>query len=183
MPRFNIKGVSKVLAINLGVISLSSLIGISLNRSFVSGPREFTYEYSNSNSSLRQIPNPHVSKYPAFETIAIEDVRKASKTKDTIVLDGRTRQDYQNGHLPGAYHFAISDFEGGYPLFSRRFSKATRIIIYCRGGDCNLSRRLAELFYDKGYSRLQVYSAGYNEWFMNGNPVEKGKGSDFLPGN
>ncbi len=170
------------MTIDFSIILVSSIVGISLNRSFVRGPQEETYEYSRSNGTVRKIPNSQVKRYPAFEPIEIGDVRKAAGTKGTVLLDGRTRQDYENGHLPGAYHLAVSDFEKAFARFSQRFPIDSHIIIYCRGGDCSLSRRLAELFYEKGYSQLRVYSAGYNEWFASGNPVEKGKGEDFLTG-
>jgi rhodanese-related sulfurtransferase len=155
---------------------VSSIIGIALNRSFVRGPQELNFEYSDSDKTLRQIPKPLAMRYPAFETIGILEVKKTVGTNSIVLVDGRSRQDYENGHLPGAYHLSVPDFEKEYPWFSQRFPKNTRIIIYCRGGDCSLSRRMAELLYDKGYTRLQIFSGGYNEWFINGNPIEKGRG-------
>ncbi len=92
-----------------------------------------------------------------------------------LIVDSRDAEDFAQGHIPGAlnlpYEQAASDparlealDPGGRPL-----------IIYCGGGTCEASMRLAEaLLYQAGKRRVLVYEGGWPEWTERGYPVEKG---------
>jgi rhodanese-related sulfurtransferase len=177
----SISGLIKIIGVNSSTILLSILLGVSLNKSFVRGPEQINYRYLNNhgNSVFVPVEGGEPKSYPAFKAVELEEVKRASQRGGMVLLDGRSQFDYENGHIPGAYHLPVADFDKAFHQFSSQFSQETRFIIYCRGGDCSLSRRLAELLYDKGYRQLKIYSAGYNDWFLNHNPVEKGKGQSF----
>ena len=182
MKRIAHIGAIKVVCVDLTIILLSSLIGVSLNKSFVRGRQQttFAFERSNGKPVFRPITASDHKSYPVFGGIELAELKKVMQSREMVLLDGRSQPDYESGHLPGAYHLAVADFEKALPLFSSPFAKDTRFVIYCRGGDCSLSRRLAELLYDKGYVQVRIYWGGYNDWFLGGNPVEKGKGRSFL---
>jgi rhodanese-related sulfurtransferase len=182
MKKATFVGVIKVVCVDVAVILLSGLIGVSLNGSFVKGKQQTTFalERSNGKPVFKPIPASNPKNYPVFSGIELTEVKNAMQSGEMILLDGRSQSDYESGHLPGAYHLGVADFEKALRLFSSRFPKDTRFVIYCRGGDCSLSRRLAELLYDKGYVQLRIYWGGYNDWFLGGNPVEKGGGKNFL---
>lgn len=38
------------------------------------------------------------------------------------------------------------------------------LIIYCDGGECDLSHKLADMLLDFGYSNLYIYTGGWEEW-------------------
>jgi phage shock protein E len=180
MKRFSSSSLIKIISVNLSVILLSISLGILLNKTFVRGPQQtnFLYVRNQGDPTFKPVQGAEPKNYPLFEGIDLEAVRKVTQSGKIVLLDGRTQSEYQNGHIPGAFHLEVTDFEKRFPQFSSRFSKNTPFIIYCRGGDCNLSRRLAEQLYDKGYLQLKIYRGGYNDWFLNGNPVEKGKGEN-----
>jgi rhodanese-related sulfurtransferase len=180
MKRLSTFSLIAIISVNLSIILLSILLGVSLNKSFVRGPQPTNYLYmrNKGNLILEPVQRDEPKNYPLFEGIELEAVKEATQVGGIVLLDGRTQSEYENGHIPGAFHLAVADFERSFTQFSSRFSKSTLFIIYCRGGDCNLSRRLAEQLYDKGYKQLKIYRGGYNDWFLNGNPVEKGKGEN-----
>ena len=182
MKKFSTSSLIKIIGVNLSIILLSILLGVALNKSFVRGPQQTNYLYMRDKGDLifKPVRGDEPKNYPIFEGIELEAVKKATQTGGIVLLDGRTQSEYENGHIPGAFHLAVADFEKSFTQFSSRFSKNTPFIIYCRGGDCNLSRRLAEQLYDRGYLQLKIYRGGYNDWFLNGNPVEKGKGENSL---
>jgi phage shock protein E len=180
MTRFSSASVIKIISVNLSIIVLSLSLGISLNQTFVRGTQHRNFRYMRDQGDFIFKPVKPKS-YPIFEGIELESVKKVTLAGKVVLLDGRTQSEYENGHIPGAFHLAVTDFEKSFNQFSSRFSKNTPFIIYCRGGDCNLSRRLAEQLYDKGYLQLKIYRGGYNDWFLNGNPVEKGKGDNSFP--
>ncbi len=182
MDQVSLSGIVKVCGVNLSIVLLSGLTGVSLNRAFVNGPQQTTYPYVSTagGTDFRPMPGLDARVYPGFQGVTLEEMRELSSNGEVALLDGRSRQDYENGHIPGAYHLAWIDFDRAFAGLASRFSKDTHFVIYCRGGDCSLSRQLADLLYDKGYAQVRIYGGGYNDWFLNSNPVEKGEGRDFL---
>jgi len=180
MKKFSNSKLINIIGIDLSVILLSISLGISLNKTFVRGPQQTNFLYMRNPGDLtfKPVPGAKPKDFPLFEGIDLQAVKKATQSGKIVLLDGRTQPEYENGHIPGAFHLAVTDFDKSFPQFSSRFPKSTPFIIYCRGGDCNLSRRLAEQLYDKGYLQVKIYRGGYNDWFLNGNPVEKGKGEN-----
>ena len=111
----------------------------------------------------------------SFQTIDSSELKRLRESGEVVLVDGRSQMEYENGHIPGAHYLGVADFEKVFPSFTARFSLKAKLVIYCGGGDCSLSRKVAELLHSKGYHELKIYSAGYNDWFLSGNPVEKGK--------
>lgn len=178
MPKVTLYGFIRVIAVNLSVVGLSAWISVSLNRSFVKGRQETFFEYGrvNGNPVLRQLSAAEAKQAHSFQTIDLSELKKLRESGEAVLVDGRSQKDYEMGHIPGARYLGVADFERVFPSFAERFSLKTKLVIYCGGGDCSLSRKVAELLYSSGYNDLRIYSAGYSDWFLNGNPVEKGKG-------
>jgi rhodanese-related sulfurtransferase len=172
-------GCGRILLVNAGIVLLSAWIGMSLNRAFVAGPQQSIFSYSNDRGKLEFKPVKASEGQPAEapSEIRLPDVRETIASKSMVPLDGRSEADYENGHLPGAYSLSVANFDKRFPEFSARYPKEGAYLIYCGSGQCGLSRQLASLLQKKGYHQLKLYSAGYNDWFLSGNPVEKGEGS------
>ena len=93
-----------------------------------------------------------------------------------IVVDSRDDRHYQEGHVPGAYHFDHyhpADYLG--PVLSA-CQTAEKIVVYCNGGTCEDSEFAALSLRDAGVAgdKLSVYVGGFAEWVANGLPVELG---------
>jgi len=170
-------GVGRILLVNSAIILLSACIGIGLNRAFVAGPQESVYSYSNEGGKPQFKPFEASDAPPVPEMVWLQDVRKIIDSKSMIPVDGRSEPDYENGHLPGAFSLSVAAFDKRFQEFSNRYPKDGAYLIYCSSGQCGLSRQLASLLQQKGYHKLKIYLAGYNDLFLAGNPVEKGKGS------
>lgn len=172
-------GVGRILLVNTVIIVLSACIGVLLNRAFVAGPQQSFFFHSNEGGKLEFKPvkdgEAQTTEPPA--EVRLPEVREIIASKSMVPVDGRSQADYENGHLPGAYSLSVADFDKRFPEFSALHPKEGAYLIYCGSGQCSLSRQLAGLLQKKGYHRIKLYSAGYNDWFLSGNPVEKGKGS------
>jgi rhodanese-related sulfurtransferase len=178
MVKFDWVGCSRVLLVDAGIVVLSACIGVSLNRAFVAGPQQSIFSYSNDGGKLEFKPvKAREAATEAPGEVRLSDVREIVASKSMVPLDGRSEADYENGHLPSAYSLSVMDFDKRFPEFSAQYPKESAYLIYCGSGQCGLSRQLASLLQKKGYHQLKIYSAGYNDWFLAGNPVEKGKGS------
>jgi rhodanese-related sulfurtransferase len=90
------------------------------------------------------------------------------------ILDARTAEEYESGHIPGA--ILCDYFEMGYYFESvlPMLSPEDRIGIYCTGPTCDDSEMLARELYALGYTKLCVYRGGIEKWLEAGLPIEHG---------
>ncbi len=96
-----------------------------------------------------------------------------------IFIDARPEEDqhgYEEGHIPGAYHFDHYHFEKYLPTLLPLCQAAQQIVVYCNGGDCTDSESAAIYLRDGGIpkEKLLVYGGGITEWKSNGLPLEIG---------
>jgi rhodanese-related sulfurtransferase len=175
MSKANWFGFGRVLLVNAGIVLLSALIGVSLNRAFVAGPQQSTFTYSKDSGKFQRVEASQTTE--VLEEVRLQDVKQIVASKSMVPVDGRSEADYENGHLPGAYSLSVANFDKRFSQFSAEHPKEGTYVIYCGSGQCGLSRQLASLLQKKGYHHLKLYSAGYNDWFLSSNPIEKGKGS------
>jgi len=91
-----------------------------------------------------------------------------------VVIDARTSDEYETGHVPGA--ILLDYFEMGYYLDSvlPRLDPNRKIGVYCAGPNCDDSEMLARELYSMGYKKLCVFRGGMEEWNEAGKPVEHG---------
>ena len=109
------------------------------------------------------------------DKLEIEDVILAKKIFDngkTLFVDARTRDDYDDGHIPGAVSLPIGQFDELIDPFLDQYDIEQPIVTYCSGRTCADSHNLAQLFMDFGFSDVKVFIDGYPGWEAEGFPVE-----------
>ncbi len=87
-------------------------------------------------------------------TINNNDAMDLMKEKDCIVVDVRTKYEYERSHIKGAINFFLGDFEKH--LEEKFPNKEQLILIHCTMG--NMSRVAVNYMVEKGYKR--VYDIG-----------------------
>ena len=92
MIKINFPGCGRILLVNAGIVALSASIGILLNRSFVAGPQESVFSYSNEGGKLEFKPVPASKVEPA--EVQLSDVRQIVASKSMVLVDGRSRSEY-----------------------------------------------------------------------------------------
>ena len=87
---------------------------------------------------------------------------------DFILIDVRTRDEYDLGHITNAINF---DF------YSETFQdsilalpKNENIILYCRTN--NRSTKTANILKENGFDNISVIKGGITEWVRNGNDID-----------
>lgn len=88
-----------------------------------------------------------------------EAQRMMQETDEYIILDVRTREEYDSGHIPGAV--LIPNEEIGKERPEELPELDTVILVYCRSG--NRSRQAAQKLADMGYSNVYEFG-GINSW-------------------
>jgi rhodanese-related sulfurtransferase len=127
-------------------------------------------------SGLQTVPRETVAQLFTSPEYASESV---------IFVDARNDEHYQAGHLPGAFAFDHYRPETCVATVLPACLAATRIVVYCTGGDCEDSEFATLALAGSGVPRekLFIYPGGLADWQAAGQPVEIGarRSGQFLP--
>jgi rhodanese-related sulfurtransferase len=94
------------------------------------------------------------------------------------VLDARTSDEYEAGHIPGAILCDYFEMGRYFETVLPRLNREERIGLYCSGPSCDDSEMLAKELYTIGYTKLFVFSGGIEEWTEAGLELERGPEED-----
>ena len=85
-----------------------------------------------------------------------------------VLIDARSREDYDKKHLPGAVNIPLEDLAN----FSNRLDKSEEIVTYCGGFQCPVSTQAAKELMGLGFKNVRDYKGGIQEWTEKGYPTE-----------
>jgi len=86
------------------------------------------------------------------------------------VLDVRTKQEYEQGHVPGSANIDIND-----PQFRKKVGEldhSRTYLVHCASGV--RSDRAVRMMSAMGFSNLFDFHGGFRAWKQSGKPIEKG---------
>ena len=86
-----------------------------------------------------------------------------------IIVDVRTPQEFQQGHLPGARNMDF--FGGSFERQSQALPKDAPVLLYCRTG--KRSAAAAKTLGEAGVTRIYHMHQGIEAWQQAGLPLEK----------
>ena len=119
-----------------------------------------------SSDSLKNLPFP----YPRG---ILMDGLQETIGKEGVIIDSRLPEYYQEGHITGAINISFEEIDN-YVAKLTEINQDTMVVIYCDGGDCELSFDLAVYMIGIGYLRVYVYEGGWEEWSASALPVTLG---------
>ena len=97
---------------------------------------------------------------PSYRQITQQEAQEIMNTeKDYLLLDVRTREEYDSGHIPGA--ICIPNETIGTEEIPELPDKEQLILVYCRSG--NRSKQASEKLVQLGYTNI-VEFGGINSW-------------------
>lgn len=102
-----------------------------------------------------------------YGIVSFEQMKKIvdSGNDNFIIVDSRREADYLKRHIPKAINIYANDEDAVViEKILTLLPKDKTIIIYCDGGNCDLSHHIAALLENFGYSRFFIYEGGWNEW-------------------
>lgn len=180
-----------VVALVGGVVALAanqvSPHRVSLTRNYNLGSRHDAVGLAATNSTISGNPSPLDSVRLKLQEAGLQlaDGNQVTQLfhspgyqQDTVIfLDARPAEDYEAGHIPGAYEFDWFHYEKYLDVVLPLCFKAETIVVYCNGGDCELSIDAAKLLTNEAKipkAKVFVYAGGMTEWSGNGQPMEAG---------
>lgn len=94
--------------------------------------------------------------HKSYETISSEEAFKMMND-DTIILDVRTNEEYNNGHIKNALNIPLDD------IINEKIDidKNKTILVYCQSG--NRSQKASSKLVSLGYERIYNFG-GINNW-------------------
>lgn len=90
------------------------------------------------------------SKY-GYTRISSDIAKEYMEEKDTVIVDVRTEEEYETGHLKGAINVPLHAIDG--TVISRLKDYNQKILVYCESGNRSIqaSAKFAELGYKNIY--------------------------------
>lgn len=100
------------------------------------------------------------SKDEGYKRISMDEAKTLmEKEEGYILLDVRTKGEYESGYIPGAINIPLSDIDE--KIISFLPDKSQMILVYCRSG--NRSREASDKLSKLGYSNV-LEIGGINAW-------------------
>lgn len=113
----------------------------------------------------------HFSTRLAFET-DVSDVHAALPTGEIVLIDSRSAESWDQGHIPGALHLPTARIAAE----ARDLVPLTAAVVtYCWGPGCNGATRAALVFAKLGY-QVKEMLGGFEYWAREGFAVETATG-------
>ncbi len=107
--------------------------------------------------------------------ISFSRAKAAYTSQSAVFIDARARVFFDHGHIEGALNIPWNEFDTVWKEALSDIGKDVRLILYCDGKKCPLSKNLANALFKKGYKNLHVLTDGWRLWQKYGLPVESGK--------
>lgn len=103
------------------------------------------------------------TKEKKVKAVSYSGVVQALKNPEVLFIDARNADDFAKGHFDRALNIYAQEFEEKIPVILE-IPRDRKIIVYCGGGNCDLSHELAEHLTNFGFTNVFVYLGGWNEW-------------------
>lgn len=130
--------------------------------------------------------NKKLNKNEAGQEVAMQDIKKPSKDEQKyriinfeqlksklenpklFIIDARSPEKYSESHIKNAvniYPFMENDQE--YYRMLNEIPMDKIIVVYCDGGNCDLSHEVVNTLMDLGYKNVYLYLGGWEDWIKN----------------
>jgi rhodanese-related sulfurtransferase len=153
------------------ILLLSAVVGFAFNH-FQKSPLPVLKKFVP--PAVAQDSNEDLSKF--YSEMDADTLRGLLDSDMIILLDARTANNFQKGHIAKAVSLPVSEFNKKYDLVSGLLTSDKTIVLYCIGINCIDSSLLARELFNKGHRNIFVYKGGIEEWESLGYPVESQNG-------
>jgi rhodanese-related sulfurtransferase len=106
--------------------------------------------------------------------VVVTDQLKAmlDEKKELVLIDTRTKEEYQEAHIPGAISIPEKSFEESGALLPA--DRNILLVLYCNGVKCGKSKKAAKKAEAMGYKNIVIYAEGFPVWEEKGLKIVAG---------
>lgn len=106
-----------------------------------------------------------------FKTINPSELTLLINRENALVVDISSYADYEKGHIPGARHVAMSQFDPEQKDLAK--AKDLPIVLVCKSGQT--AKGAAQRLVKAGFSRVHLLQGGMYSWKQANMPTSTGK--------
>ena len=117
-------------------------------------------------------PTGSATTAPPSDDIDAARILEAANSGEAVVLDARTRVEFDLGHIPFAHHLPRAGFMAGKPELLEFYNHEQLFIVYCDGGNCEASEKVKEMLTSYNFTNVKIFRAGWPGWVAFKGPVE-----------
>ena len=114
-------------------------------------------------------PKPVSPASKAVLRVGVDEFEKMSHDKNNVVLDVRTKKEFDNGHIPGAMNLDVNAPDFDQKVTGLRKDKV--YLVHCAAGV--RSAKACDKMSKLGFLHLVDLAPGFRGWEKAGKPVEK----------
>ena len=118
-------------------------------------------------AELREAVKSFLEERNVFEPISMKELKSKIKKDDVTIIDVRPKEEYINGHLPGAVSIPMTELKSKI----KSLSADKEIIAYCRGKYCVMAPEAAKILIAKGF-KTTIMQDDVNSWRFAGLKIE-----------
>ncbi len=150
-------------------IALSILAAIALSASgALAAVQTGTVQKTETSSSSSSTVTTEVQSEALYQDLSVQDAKSfIDNHKDVVVIDVSTR--YEQGRLPGAVNYPISD--GSFEKALGSLDKGKMYLVYCHGDRPSIAA--AEKLKEAGFKHVYRLAGNYQAWVGAGYAVER----------
>ncbi len=109
----------------------------------------------------------------SLPVIPTDELKKMmDEKKPFMLIDTRTKPEYQEAHIPGAVNIPEKEFEKSAPVLIP--DRGMLLVLYCSGIKCGKTKRTAVKALEMGYANLLLYNEGIPVWEERGLKIVAG---------
>lgn len=119
-------------------------------------------------SNVKPVP---VADKPAFvaepgvvKEITYDQFSRLISSAPYYLIDARGAEKYAEGHIGNATNFYGAEAQARIPDMLANVPRDRVILIYCDGGECELSHHVADVLKQFGYGPIFIFTGGWAEW-------------------
>ncbi len=99
------------------------------------------------------------------KTVSYDQMLKILENEnDFIIVDARNHDDWSKSHIGNSINIFPYEEEAVMMNKILDLPQDKKIIVYCDGGNCDSSHKIAEIMNNFGYIDVFIYSGGWDEW-------------------
>ncbi len=122
---------------------------------------------------LRSVAGPDVKTIDTAQlhSLVVDNAYRleAGREKHYMVIDARTKGEYDEAHIFSAINIPVWDLEKLIDLLPK--DRKTLLVVYCNDTKFETSRAWAGKAAVAGYANIVVYSEGFSVWKKNHMPI------------
>jgi len=96
--------------------------------------------------------------------ITIDRLANLVHERRAIVIDARTAERYQQGHIPGAINLPARQPLTQLPEAVQSYAVILPIVVYCESATCSDSQLIAERLRALGITKVLIFEGGWEQW-------------------